>query len=364
MKFRIAKDALVNGLTAIQGALPSKSPIPVLSNVLIEAGDGRITLRATDGELSIRTEVEATVISKGETSVPMKRLVSVARECATAEIEIDVDADEASISSGSATFRIKGVVGADEFPPPPSFQSAALYTVNREILIRMLQRTSYAASVDTGRQVLMGVNLNFEDQKLTVVATDGRRLALVDTEMEFPKDACRSVIVPTKAVNELIRSVEGEGPMRIRILENQIAFETETLMLMTKLVEGAYPNFRQVIPTSNDKRVFIGREELMNAVRRVSVLSSDHNIGVRLTFAKNKMEIFALVPDVGEAREVIAVKYDSKATTISYNPGFITDPLKNLVADTVYFEFNDEISPGVIKTDESFVYVIMPMRQD
>jgi DNA polymerase III subunit beta len=226
----------------------------------------------------------------------------------------------------------------------------------------MLQRTGYAASTDESRQVLNGALLSFKEGRLTIVATDGRRLALIEQEVEFPKEAEADMVLPSKTIAEMIRTIDGEGAMKIHATANQVAFESGKVVVVSKLVDGAYPNYRQVIPPQCEQRITIEREQFMSAVRRVALLTSDQSNSVKLTFAKNRVEVSAATPDVGEAKETIAVKYTGPDISVSFNPAFLLDPLKSLVADQVYFELNDEISPGVVKTDDPFLYVIMPMR--
>lgn len=361
MKFRISKETLVNGLAAVQGALPARTTLPVLNNVLVKAERGRVHLTTTDMDMSVVTGMEATVSETGAFTLPMKRLSAIAREAASTEVDIETNNDEGIITTGSATYKLKGV-GADDFPALPNLSDTRTYTLKREDFRSMLQRTAYAVSSDQGRLIMTGVLLEFKDQKLTAVATDGRRMALVDSEIEFPKEMECDFIIPSKAVAELLRSMAGEGPMKIRVERNQIAFDVDDYTLMTKLIEGTFPNFRQVIPGPCEHRVMIAREDLLNAIRRVTALTSDQSIGIMVTFSKNKLDIFASDANVGEARETLAVKYEGSSTRISYQPTYLMEPLKALVSDNVYFEFNDDISPGVLKTEESFLYVIMPMR--
>jgi DNA polymerase-3 subunit beta len=226
----------------------------------------------------------------------------------------------------------------------------------------MLNRTAYAMSTDESRYVLNGILLSFKENKLTMVATDGRRMALVEHEMEIPASQETEVILPTKAVNELQRILGGDEPLTIALSENQITFDLGNIVLFSKLVDGKYPNYRQVIPAEAKERAIIERELLLNAVHRVSLLASDKSTSVKLTFGKNTLEIAANTPDVGEAKESITVNYKGKEFAIAFNPYFLMDPLKNLDSDDIFLDFIDELSPGVLKYNKPFLYVIMPMR--
>ena len=210
--------------------------------------------------------------------------------------------------------------------------------------------------------MLNGIFTSFRDGKMTLVATDGRRLAMAESDLEFPASHETDVIIPTKAVQELQRLLGDEGEMILRLSENQISFAIGDSLLVSKLIEGNYPNYRQVIPAETNERVELPREALLETVRRVSLLSSDKSSSVKLLFSYNKVEISANSPDVGEAREEMLVKYEAKPIQVAFNPEFMMAPLRNLETDTVYLDLIDEMSPGVIRIDGSFLYVLMPMR--
>jgi DNA polymerase-3 subunit beta len=226
----------------------------------------------------------------------------------------------------------------------------------------MLKRTAYAISTDESRYVLNGVLLSFKDNKLSLVATDGRRLALVEQELEFPKGSEVEAILPTKAVQELSRILRDEEPLTISFGENQVSFDLGTTFLYSKLIEGNYPNYKQVVPAEAKDRIILERELFLNAVRRVALLSSEKSNSVKLIFSKNNLDITANTPEVGEAKESLAITHKGKDFSIAFNPEFLMDPLKNIDADEIFFDFIDELSPGVIKYNRPFLYVIMPMR--
>ena len=362
MKLKAAKEAILSGLQKVQSVVSTRTTLPVLSNILLKGGDGRLALTATDLEMSVCAFVEAEVSKAGETTLPARHLAAIMRELPGDQVEMDVDErDITVIRSESAVFRLNGI-RADEFPPVPVFEAARTYVIERAILKQMLQRTSYAASTDEGRQVLMGVLLSFREGMATVVATDGRRLALAEQELEFPKEVEGDLVLPPKTVAELIRVLEGEGPVKIQTATHQVAFDSGDMVLLSKLIEGSYPNFRQVIPAQCDQKIKIDREVLLSAVRRVALLTSEQSNSIKMKFAKNRLDISASTPDVGEACETVPIKYSAKEISVSFNPQFLIDPLRNLVSDEIAFELNDEVSPGVVKAEEAFLYVIMPMR--
>jgi len=294
--------------------------------------------------------------------LPARRLFSIVRELPAAEIYAEVDTKNlASIRSGSSYFKILGLP-EEEFPPLARFENAKEFLIAQKDLKDALRKTSYAISTDETRYVLNGILFSFKDNKLTSVATDGRRLALVDLELEFPRSQEIDVIIPTKAVVELQRLVKEEGEVKLSIGENQIAFELNDALLVSKLIEGNYPNYRQVIPAEAKERITLEREIFLNAVRRVSLLASEKSNSVKLIFSKGNMDIVAVTPDVGEAKESLPVMYKGKDFSIAFNPEFLMAPLRNLPNDEVFLDLIDEMSPGVIKIHGAFLYVLMPMR--
>jgi DNA polymerase III subunit beta len=362
MKFSISKEALLEGLQKVQHVVSTRTTLPILSNVLLVAKNGRLTFTTTDLDVGITGSVEAKIEKEGATTLPAKRLVNIVRELPASEVEITVDAKNvASIQSGPSFFKIIGL-GQEDFPPLPDFEGAKEFRMPQAQLRDGLKKTSYAISTDETRYVLNGIYTSFRDGKLTLVATDGRRLAMVENDLDFPASHETDVIVPTKAVQELQRLLGEAGEVLIRLSDSQISFSIGEHLLISKLIEGNYPNYRQVIPGDSTERVELPRESTLDTVRRVSLLSSDKSNSVKLVFGSNVVEVTANSPDVGEARETMEVAYGGKAMQIAFNPEFLMAPLRNLESDTVYLDLIDEMSPGVVRIDGSFLYVIMPMR--
>ena len=298
----------------------------------------------------------------GATTLPARRISSIIRELPDSPVEIEVDEkDVANVTCGASFFKIIGI-SEDEFPPISKPEGKFSYHIDQGVFKEMLRKTSYSASSDETRYVLNGVLLSFKGNKLTIVATDGRRLALVEQEIEFPKEAEAEIILPTKAVSELLHTLSDDGELKIHTKENQIVFEFNKIVITSKLIEGTYPNYRQVIPAECEERITVERESLLTALKRVSLLTTDKSNATKLNFSKNKLIVITTTPDVGEARESIPIKYTGKQVSVAFNPEFMMDPLKNLASDEIFVELTDELSPGVIKCDIPFLYVLMPMR--
>src|SRR2546430_17157631 len=251
MNLTISKEQIINGLQAVQNVVSTRTTLPILSNVLLKAEADRLEFTATDLDVTVTCSVEAKVKKGGASTVPVKKLFGIVRELANAEIELEVDdKNVCSIQSGASYYKIHGL-SSDEFPPPPRFKDDKKVTLPQEKIKGMMKKTSFAISTDESRYVLNGIFMSLKEHKLTMVATDGRRLALVDEEVDVTEKSQGEFIVPSKAVNELNRLLQDKGEVEIRYAENQASFELKdekgfSILIITKLIEGNYPNYRQV----------------------------------------------------------------------------------------------------------------------
>jgi DNA polymerase-3 subunit beta len=362
MKFSIVRAKFLDGLQKVQNVVTTKGSLQILSNALMHAEGNQLCITTTDLDISERCFVECEVEQAGSTTLPIRRLASIIRELDEGKIQIEVnDDDVASVQSGSSYFKIIGLPMRD-FPPVPVTEGKFCYRIDQGAFREMLRKTAYAVSLDETRRVLNGVLLAFKENKLTMVATDGRRLALVEHEIEFPPEAEVEMVLPTKAVSELMRILGNDGDLKIYAQKNQVIFELGTTTLSSKLIDGVYPNYRQVIPGMCEERVVIDREMLLSALRRVSVVTTDKSNATRLTFSANQLTISINTPDVGEGRDTVPVKYAGKEVSIIFNPEYVMDPLKNIDDDEIVIEMNDGHSPALLKCSIPFLYVLMPLR--
>lgn len=362
MKFTVTREALTEGLQRVQAVVNPRTTLPILSNVLLKTEGQQLWLTTTDLEVSVRTSIDAKVEEEGASTQPARKLFSIVRELPNQEVVIEIDeGNAASLRCGASFFKLVGL-SSEDFPPLPEFAEGHTYTLDQKNFREMLQKTCYAASTDETRYVLNGVLLSFKEQKLTIVATDGRRLALIEQETEFAVEGEADMILPSKTVNELIKTLGDEGEVAIRATDTQASFEFDGMLVVSKLIEGTYPNFRQVIPASCEERVAIERESMFTAVRRVALMTVDQTNSIKLTFSKNQLEVAAVTPEVGEARETLPIKYGGQDVSIAFNPEFLMSPLRTLGTDEVFVELSDELSPAVFKASEPFLYVLMPMR--
>jgi len=318
-------------------------------------------------DVTVACSVEAKVKKGGAATVPVKKLFGIARELGGMEIDLEVDEKNiCSISAGPSFYKINGL-SAEEFPPLPKFKEEKNVTLPQATVRSMIKKTLFAMSTDESRYVLNGIFLSLKDHKLTMVATDGRRLALVEEEADVTDKSTGEFIIPAKAVNELNRLLQENGDVDIKFTDNQAAFTLKdekggSVLIITKLIEGNYPNYRQVIPNETKERVAFAREEFLHALKRAEIMTSEKANSVKLAFGKNTLAITANSPEVGEARESIAINYQGKEIAVAFNPRYLIDPLSSLADDEVYMELIDELSPGVLKIKGPFLYVVMPMR--
>ena len=367
MNLTIAKEQILNGLQAVQNVVSTRTTLPILSNVLLRAEGDRLEFTATDLDVTVACSVEAKIVKGGSATVPVKKLFGISRELSGIEIDLSVDEKNVcSVSAGPSFFKINGL-SADEFPPLPKFKEEKKVVLPQATVRSMLRKTSFAMSTDESRYVLNGIFLSLKDHKLTMVATDGRRLALVEEEADVDDKSQGEFIIPSKAVSELNRLLQETGEVEIKFTENQAAFALKnekgsSILIITKLIEGNYPNYRQVIPGETKERVAFAREELLHALKRAEIMTSEKANSVKLAFGKNTLAITANSPEVGEARENMAINYKGKEFAVAFNPKYMIDPLNALTDDEVYLELIDELSPGVLKIKGPFLYVVMPMR--
>lgn len=361
MKFEIVKAKFVESLKSVQNIVGSKTTSPIMQNAKIEAKGGKLEITTTDLDVSIDCVADCEVIEEGATTLPVK-ILSAAVACSPdGVVRVDVDENEkASIVAGSAKFKLSGMP-EKLFPRMPVSDEATEYTIQQAVLKEMLRKTSYAVSQDETRRVLNGVYMRFQEQKLTMVATDGRRLALVEKEVEYPQGADSDVVLPTKAVQELQRALSSEGDVKIKLQNTQIRFSLGSVTIFSKIVDEPYPNYKQVIPPECSQAISVDRQQLITALERVGVMSNDLH-SAKLTFFENVLLISSSANDIGEAKDEVPVKYCGEQIDIIFNPSYILDALKAIDDDEITFNLNDGHSPAVIRCSIPFLYVIMPLR--
>ena len=375
MKFKINKEHFATGLRQVTNVVSSKPSMPVLNNVLIKAEGDTVVLTTTNLDLGIRCSIKAEVEKPGEITLPVKKLAAIVNSMPQQEITLESGHGQvARIRFGRSDFQRFNGLKAEDFPPLPSFVDQHNYELGPQELLNMLRSVSYAQSSDENRYILNSVFFNFSEGKLTLVATDGRRLALISRDMKIDREDEGSIILPAKTVSELEKLLTQGKNVKISFNDRQVAFDIEvgeessgngltgSIYLVSKIVEGSYPNYKQVIPKETEHRIKVERELMLETVRRVALMTTDKQNSVRLKIFDNCLEISGQSSDFGEAKEPIEVEYDGPEVQIGFNPEFLLSPLSNLTKDEIIFEFKDEMSPGVFKTLDNFLCVVMPLR--
>lgn len=361
MKFTVIRSTFVEGLKNVQNIATSKVPLQIMQNVLLEAENGNLRMTCSDIDLTMYCTIPAEVEEPGKTTLPAKVLFSVVSCSPEGIVEITVDNDDrATIKAGSAKYRLVGTTAAS-FPALPQEADDNSYIIDQALLKEMLRKTAYAAPVDDIRKALKGVLMNFSLGKLTLVATDGKRLALVEKELEDPIEKDLRITIPNRTVSELQRILTSNGHVEIKLNGSQLCFKLDRVVLYSKIVEDQYPNFEQVIPRECNYTVSLDRAMLVSALERVSVMTSDVR-STMFSFSGNLLQITSNAADLGDARDEMPIKYDGDPIDITFNPNYILDALKAIDDDEVRFNLIDGHSPGVIKCSVPFLYVIMPLK--
>ncbi len=361
MKIALAKQVLLDGLNKVAGVVNTRPSMPILSNVLLEAANGELKLTTTNMELTILAKVPCIVDAPGAITLPAKKLQSIIREMRDGEVALDTRGTVATIRCNRAQFRLNGLA-ADEFPGLPVFKEAREFKVPQAMLNKGFRYTEFAISNDGTRYVLNGIYTCFQDGKLTLVATDGRRLALFENELEFPESQQVCIDIPSRAVAEVHRLLSDAGEVLVRITNNQASFDFGDTLLITKLIDGNYPNYRQVIPSRYNERITMPASDLNETVRRVSLLSAEKANTVRFRFTPGVMEVQSSAADLGEANEEVPIDYNGRELAITFNADFILAPLKAAGDGDVAIDLIDSSSPGVMRVADEFLYVLMPMH--
>ncbi|MBT3468238.1 MAG: DNA polymerase III subunit beta [Opitutae bacterium] len=374
MKFKINRDHFSNGLQQVSNVVSLRPTMPILSNVLIEATGDQISLTTTNLDLGTRCTIKADVETEGTLTLPVRKLASIVRDLPSMEVLVEaLDAEHAKISAGSSKFRMTAI-GVSEFPPLPVFENNSEFTLEQANLQNMLKSISYAQSSDETRHMLNGVYFNFDQGMLTLVATDGKRLALNSKEMEIPDGQAGNFILPMKTVSELERLLGKGKDVKILFNERQVAFDiavdessqeqglSQTIHLVSKAVEGKFPNYKIVIPEDADQTVAIDRETLRENISRAALVVTDKSQSITMTFSENQIVIKGQSAEFGESEEKVEIEYGGPETKLTFNPEYLIHPLKVLEDDEVIFEFKNDMSPGVFKNTGHFSCVVMPLR--
>ncbi|MBI3804029.1 MAG: DNA polymerase III subunit beta [Nitrospirae bacterium] len=374
MKIRIERRELLTGIQRVQGVVEKRNTMPILSHILMEAQRDKISLFATDLEIGIQGAYPAEIVEPGRLTFSARKLYEIVREFPEGKVEIASEPKNwVAIQSGRSHFRIVGLP-PEEFPTPPNSDAETKIPLDAAILSDLIRRTLYASGENDARYILNGILVQVQLEEgggkkwiIRFVATDGHRLSLAEAPIsvagDFPE---QNIIIPKKAILEIKRALDegGEsGAPELAIGKNQLVFRQGTFILTSRLMEGNYPNYRQVIPAGNDKRVSVNREALEGGLRRVSLLAREKTNAVKFQLEKGKIQLSSNNPELGEADEEVTASFTGEGFSTGFNARYLLDALSVLEGEEATLEFKDALSPCLIKEEgKGFLAVVMPMR--
>jgi DNA polymerase-3 subunit beta len=363
MKFNSTKDVLLKGIQNVQTAISAKSSLPILSNILIEATNDNLVLTTTNLDIGIVSTIQVKPSIAGAITIPAKKFSDIIKELPENEtISISVKKNNlVNIECEKNSFKIMGLP-KEEFPQLPELKDKASIVIDQKKLKRMIRMTSFAISHDETRYVLNGILFVIKPTYMRLVATDGRRLAMVEEKMQLPKTLERKFIVPIKAVAELDRILQEEGEVTALLGDNQVFFDAGSTKLVSRLIEGEFPNYEQVIPKEIKEKMVLSRDKFMAGIRRVALFTSPDSMAIKMDLCRDGVVLSKSSPYLGEARVEIEADYKGKELSVGFNPDYLIDLLKNIEQETIGFEIADSEKPGVVRIGDEYIYVVLPMQ--
>ncbi len=363
MKVICDRGVLVEALNLVGAVVVGRTPKPVLTCVRLTAADGVMTLAGTDLEVALHMRVDQVEVQdEGQVLVPADKLAGIVRESVDPTVTIEADAEAAHIRGADSRFTIFGY-SADDFPTIAPFSGEVGFEINAGQLSDLIAQTLFATARETSRYAINGVLMERDGKKLSLVATDGRRLAMAKGSCAASKGEGVSCIVPTKALNLLQKLLDDpDQAVRVRVEGNQAFFATERATLTTSLVEGNFPPYKDVIPKEHDRKATFDVAALASGVRRAALLTNEESKGVRFNFGPKKLVLASRAPEMGESEVSVPVEaFQGEAMEIGFNPHFISDVLKIVDAEQITIELKAPNKPGTLKVGNDFVYVVMPV---
>ncbi len=374
MEFKISQEEFVKGLFRTQSVVEKKGTMPILLNVLIESQGNEVCLSATDLEIGLKGRIPAETLKDGKITLSAKKLYEVIKELPEKEVYLRLKENNwVEIKSGKSTFNIMSI-SAESFPSLPSYEEGGFIELETEILKEMVEKTIFAVSTDESRYNLNGVFFIKKEKEASkefrMVATDGYRLSLIDRSFEEEiKGLENGILLPKKGLaemNKILEEAAKEGMKKIwiNLKGNNFILKKDPVILIMRLLDAEFPDYRQVIPSNPKRRINMKRNQIQDSLRRVSILSSEKTRGVKFQFSEGFLELSSYNPEFGEAKEELSVEYKGENLMVGFNSRFVLDVLNNIKSEEVVFEIEDNVSPAIIHPadDEKHTCVIMPMR--
>lgn len=361
MKIKTSKEQLLYGIQTVQNTVSTRSTLPILSNILVETKAQTLRLNATDLDIGISCEIPVNIFEEGAITIPAKKFSDIVKELPAGDISITTKKNnQIDIEGENCRFKLIGLP-KEEFPKFPEFKDSEVIQINQLVLKDMFRLTSFAVSHEESRYILNGVLLEISDDVIRVVATDGRRLAKMENKItkNIKKDV--HVIIPIKAVQEINRNLKEEGQLSLLIGVNQVLFDINGTLIATRIIEGEFPNYNQVIPEPINPKIKINTQGFLSAIRRANLLTTPDFQAIKFEVFKEKLIISKTTPDVGESREEINIEYGGNELIVGFNPQFLIDVLKNINEENITMELYGPDKPGVIRLT-NYLYLALPMR--
>jgi DNA polymerase-3 subunit beta len=365
MKLVVSKEEMLSKLSNIQNIVEKKNTMPILSHFLLEAGKQGSYIVATDLDTALKEPLNVKVEKEGRICIPARKMFEIVKEVEGDLICETIDDQWLKLKAGASSFRL-ACLSAQEFPAWPGMEDMQELSVKSGVLVEAIEKTVYASGENDTRYTLNGILFHIQNgNKMTVVGTDGHRLALIIREINGSVQGENRLIIPRKASTELRKLLDKfNDDTKITVGKNHVLFTVGEIQFLTRLIEGTYPNYEQVIPAANDKRMVVNRAALVKTIRRVSIMSKEQTRGVKVEVAANLIKISSSNPDLGEANDEIAAEYTGEELTLGFNSGYLLDILEVMDSEKIIMEMQAPLSPVLVKDeqDENYRCVIMPMR--
>lgn len=367
MRFTISREKLQEGLNAVAASIPGKTTLPVLANILVETTDRGIKLSGTDLDIAVCTEVAADVEIAGAVTIPAKKLSEIARELPPAPVKIAaVGEQRVTLECGRSRFKLLGLP-RDEFPTFPSVKFDGSWRIRSGDLQKLISHTAFAVSTEESRPILNGVLWELRPDRMSMVATNGHRLAKMDVPITSDIAPSNDLIVPPKALEQVRRLFPAEEELEIGRGENHIGFRSPFTAVYTRLIEGPYPNYEQVIPKDNDRVAIADKVSLVSALKRMSVVASDQTHRIRLSFNSGMLKFSVQTPDLGEAQDELPVRYTGDQLDIGFNASYLLEILRYIPTDEVRITLKAPERAATLEPEgwsdaASYLCLVMPLR--
>ncbi len=361
MKVKLSKEDLLQGIQTVQNIVSPKVTLPILSNMLVETKKDTLRFYTTDLDIGISCEIPVTIMEDGAVTIPAKRFSDIVREFPAGEIIIHARKNnQIDIEGQNCRMKLFGLP-KEEFPKFPEFKDKEAVKIKQADLKEMFRMTAFAVSHEESRYVLNGILVEVTKNALRLVATDGRRLAKIERPLIEPVEKEVSFILPVKAVAEVNRNLKDEGELLFVPGASQVMFDINGVLIATRIIEGDFPNYSQVIPREVTTKIKVNTQEFLAAIRRANLLATSEFQAVKFEVFKDKLVVSKATPDVGESREEMPVEYGGNEMIVGFNPQYMMDVLKNISDEVLYLELGGLDKPCVIRK-ENYLYLALPMR--